>query len=188
LQIDELLDWRVNWDLMKHFNSMQEPGISDWPKFRMRHRDWRCLTEPIDYITVATLVAEGKLAYEKAYTFDAGQVSAHGIPSDPFSSAPYRYLLMPDYSHPYTYLIVSNGPDRDVDLTLSLLLSSRDNPSFEMEYFDAIYDPTNGATSSGDIVLSHDDYNASDPGSRRRLPYASTCDYLHYIRKHGIAK
>ncbi len=185
-QIDELLARPVNTDLKNHIEGLQKSPNNDWPKFYMRHRAWHCLTEPIDYLAVAALVVEGELDYKDAYTFETGKADARrGVPLDPFSSAPYRYLLMPDYSHPYTYLIVSDGPDGDSDITLPFLLFGKDDPSYEKQFFDAIYDPTNGTVSNGDIVLIHD-RGDSGVASRGRLPTVSARDYREYMKKYRV--
>lgn len=90
------------------------------------------------------------------------------VPRDPFAPPEnnlYRYGLSPYVEGRGAYWVLAgNGPDRDVDLDVTLF--GRDTGRIEYgrpdrtRYFgldhpllDYMYDPTNGLTSSGDIIM-----------------------------------
>ncbi|MCX7001397.1 MAG: hypothetical protein NT106_14055 [Candidatus Sumerlaeota bacterium] len=66
----------------------------------------------------------------------------------------HRWRLIAFFTNPYTggnaWLLVGKGPDNDWDI--SFLFESPDVFT-EKEIIPFIYDPTNGAKSSGDLII-----------------------------------
>lgn len=81
------------------------------------------------------------------------------VPPDPFCDEEKAYSYI---SQDRTYIIWSMGPDKDYDVTLATLSLVNNIPD---DLIPHVYDPTNGVTSSGDIIRTN---QGSVRGTRRR--------------------
>jgi hypothetical protein len=89
--------------------------------------------------------------------FDYADISTRTI--DPFSPTGnlYQYhLSMSTDTLPTTYdffIIISNGPDEDIDIDVKELNNSPPNYGLPKPIIEYAYDPTNGIVSNGDIFM-----------------------------------
>ncbi|MCB2153706.1 hypothetical protein KQI84_02370 [bacterium] len=151
-----------------------------------RFVDWSCGPPPDSYSSDPKLTARGFVTFGGQPDVPRRNGSAppsittpivylKEIPSDPFYLVrPYSYIHPPTGEHPSFGLVISAGPDGDFDLDQ---ISTRKqlgkilkgywyfvDPELRGQVHTLLapesYDPTNGATSSGDILRF---YAASEP-------------------------
>lgn len=142
IKYDETADYE---EIVKHIYFKKRVTSSASPDYDYLtdhfHRNFEHLTTPVPYLKE--------------------------VPRDPFArreNNPYRYGLSTYVECKGEYWVLAgNGPDRDEDLDVSLF--GRHTGRIEegrpyTRYFgldrpllDYMYDPTNGLTSSGDIIL-----------------------------------
>lgn len=123
-----------------------DEGYEPWDFGPDEYSSWVMLTTPIAYMSTVL-----PSPFDDTYVADAGITV---FPYWGFTNPDHDYALEDAREFNVGYAYTSVGPDGDHDLAGLSLLRPRPIALREDVFLNALYDPTNGTISSGDILMT----------------------------------